>query len=514
MRRPTSIDDLPIEMIAELFGHLNLKDLTACSLVNKRWYSAFTACRLQKLFTSEEFCRFHLNEWSHSSRRVKESELCPLAMFNRWAEKPLLMSLKYLALAGDSFDLNKLNRFTQLVYLEIKLDDLGEDKVNLKLLKLKFLAIYSFNQFCHLTIDCPELVELVYNGEYYGDYYREAEDENLLNLKNPETIRKLHTNLFGVKLAPFINVECLVTYEFMNISMAILLSLPKLKELHYKGDIGSIIWRYPNEEEAPAKIDRMKRTLREFLEDIKKFKGTDFRFLFAAFPLNRATLDALEIPVEMVFFRRETVYNENLYIANYQLIDPDDTLEFIEELDYTRLMRTNAAEQVPMCFFNKFTGVERVVADGPVQNARHLLGFLKSLSRLTTLSLNSPLLGQEFYDQLPASARSLNDLVLRENKVQLNFDFIGEFPQLLRLPLNHSIDQSSVHLLSSILKHFDRLESAFFYVRSNSKIFFIQKICDSKMCEVSNYLQTVVLETENPQEILDFFRLRAEEESY
>ena len=52
------------------------------------------------------------------------------------------------------------------------------------------------------SIDCPELNVLV---------YRETTNASLLKVKHPETIRKLETSMFGPKLAPFKNVECLVT---------------------------------------------------------------------------------------------------------------------------------------------------------------------------------------------------------------------------------------------------------------------------------------------------------------
>ena len=62
--------------------------------------------------------------------------------------------------------------------------------------------------------------------------YRESQDANLLQVNQPETIRKLETNMVGAKLAPFKNVECLVTRQFEAIRKATLQSLPKLKELH------------------------------------------------------------------------------------------------------------------------------------------------------------------------------------------------------------------------------------------------------------------------------------------
>ena len=62
--------------------------------------------------------------------------------------------------------------------------------------------------------------------------YREFQDANLLHVKQPETIRKLETSMVNGELAPFRNVECLVTRQFEAIRKATLQSLPKLKEFH------------------------------------------------------------------------------------------------------------------------------------------------------------------------------------------------------------------------------------------------------------------------------------------
>ena len=222
-KRTTSIDDLPPEMISELFEYLHLKDLAACSMVNKRWHSVYAAFKLHRLAAIDchpNYPDYELSKWWYDSNRpIHETDRCSPAMFVRLAGKPLLSNLRQLALLPVSrfkFDLNDLNRFSRLEHLEIDIYFFGEG-LHLNLPRLKVLAFHYNNVQCALSIDCPELSTLLYPGE----------DVDLLEVKHPETIRKLNTDLLGPKLARFKGVESLVTEDFKAINKATLLSLQR-----------------------------------------------------------------------------------------------------------------------------------------------------------------------------------------------------------------------------------------------------------------------------------------------
>ena len=156
MSIPTSIDDLPPEMVSELFKHLCPKDLVACSMVNKCWHSIYSGFKVHRLVTTEDRDFYGITSWSYSDRKIEYRERCLPAMFGRLADRSLLSNLQHLALWGNlpQFDLNQLNRFRQLVHLEI-IGDLSAEKLNLNLLRLGVLALYTFNWGCSLLIDCP-----------------------------------------------------------------------------------------------------------------------------------------------------------------------------------------------------------------------------------------------------------------------------------------------------------------------------------------------------------------------
>ena len=442
--KPTaSIDDLPPEMICELFKHLGPEDLIACSMVNRRWHSIYAGFKVRRLVAIEPH-RYDLCEWFNSNRTIRQEERCCLSMYHRLAKKPLLSNLKYLVLWDFpfKFDLSQLNQFRQLVHLEIQ-TYLYLDKLDLKLPKLKVLAFHLFNSRCVLSVDCPELSTLLYDAD--------NEEPNLLDLKHPETIKKLHTCLFSPHLAQFKNVESLVTDQLEAISKATFQSLPALKELLYDWDIlGAIISEKFDSEWATT--DRMKRALNEFVNEAKKLRGNDFRFTFSGFLLTNVNVDQIDFGVQVDKYGNESVCNEYVYMKNYHLIE--DVLPFINCVDYTLLL-SHVTGEFPRCFSQKFTGINEIQATAAVPDADHFLWFLKSLRSLGRLCLSSTELDQEFYDHLPTSAPSLKNLRLEKgfckSELQVNFDFMAQFSELSSLTIVQPLSfESAISLVRSL----------------------------------------------------------------
>ena len=461
-KRVTCIEGLPPEMISELFEHLPPKDLASCSLVNKRWHSIYVSFKLHSLVAtdSEDFFR-----WYHSNRPIQEAERCDRGMFIGLIEKPLLSNLKHLVLAGSlEFDLNDLNRFQQLVHLEINFNYFDQKKVHLNLPRLNVLAFHHFNYDCDLSIDCPQLSTLLYTGE--------PEDVNLLKVKQPGAILKLETKMIGAKLVPFKGVECLVTGEYRMISKATLLFLPRLRELRYNQDIESVIAE--ESRDGDGTVDRVKKMLSEFLGEAKRLKGSDFRFRFTGLQLtNVREVNKIEAQV----YKRtgkEYVHSEYVYMKNYHLIEPG-ALHFVRQVYYTRLL-SHVTGEFPRCFSQKFTNIETVQVNGLVKDADHLLWFLKSQRFLRRLELVRSELNQEFYDQLPSSTPSLASLVLGnrhcEKGLQVNFDFIGRLSSFSELAIEPGIWLKSVRSLTRSLR---RLKRDDFIVRSGCERFEIDK---------------------------------------
>ena len=141
-RPTTSIDDLPPELIRDLFEYLHPKDLVVCSMVNRRWRSIYSGFKVHRLVTIDYRYEYALIEWYDSNQIIEENQRCHPALFDRLAKKPLLSNLKHLAICSykSKFDLDSLKKFRQLVHLEIEID--LSKNVNLNLPKLEVLVFH------------------------------------------------------------------------------------------------------------------------------------------------------------------------------------------------------------------------------------------------------------------------------------------------------------------------------------------------------------------------------------
>ena len=497
----TTIEDLPTEMISELFKHLNPTALATCSMVSKRWHSIYADFKVHSLVAIGNSLYWYQSKWSHSNWRVEEQEPCHLKTLN-CLTKPLFSNLKYLALIGNwpRFSLNQLNRFRQLLHLEITWpNDFRKKQVYLNFPHLKVLVVHTLDKDCLLVLDCPELSTLVYLEEEEAD----------LKVKWAETIRKLETNSGDWEWADFKNIECLVIRKFNSIDTNILQLLPNLKELHFNESMENIFKDF----KGIGVLDQIKEKLKTFLDDARQLKGADFQFTFAGFQLTNTLLDELDFGVELITKTSsfgesneyESVSDERFYLANYQLIKPG-ALHFIHRIDYTRLMsQVPSGQPLPSCFLEKFNGIDVVDVGETVQDESHFLRFLSSLKSLQILRLFAPKLSQEFYNQLPASAPLLVRLQLVENnrnEQQLNFEFVAKFPHLEFQVFYFDVEIRAIQSLA--LTYISKVEVGTLFSLTNFHFrhdkFIIRKEMNSKTWIVKDAFNQTKLETENPEE--------------
>lgn len=143
-----------------------------------------------------------------------------------------------------------------------------------------------------------------------------------------------------------------------------------------------------------------------------------------------------------------------------------------------------------------------------VQDEKHFLWFLKSLSSLRSLELSFSKFSQEFYAQLPALTISHLKLELPENSPKLNFDFIG---QLSRLSYFFIIKQLCFESVTTLIRSIDKLGKGSFAFLMKEKGYQIKKL---KIDKLSNYevceltaVQEAVFEAESSDEVLAFFEM-------
>ena len=502
----TSFNDLPLEMISELFEYLDLKDLVACSMVNRCLHSVYAAFRVHSL-AAIDHPDDHI-KWHNPNQKIREVVRCPTRIFHHLVEKTLLSNLKNLVVCSRlEFDLNRLNQFKQLVHLELTTNSFRKMRAHLNLPRLKVLAFHRFNLCCALFIDCPLLSTLVYCGE--------EGDANLLKLKHPETVRKLVTDMVDPKwLAQFRNVECLVTRKFEAINEATLIFLPALRELHYNRDIERVFVLIESHKEIGT-VDRLKQMLGEFLDEAKKLRGDDFRFRFAGLQLTNMAVEQIDFGLQVDARNEvERACKEHVYMKYYHLIEPG-AIDFVHNIHYTRLfyhlqchgLLSDVTGEFLGCFSKKFTDIEHVRATAEVEDVDHFRCFLKSLRSLRSLVLEKTALGQEFYDQLPTLANPLRRLFLMdghcEKGLKLNFDFLSKLSRLSMLEIHPPVSFES---LRSLARGLDRLEECGFSVRLREKLIRVRKASSSAKWRVDDADGAHLMKiAENPDEIVKFF---------
>ena len=478
---PSNItNNLPIEIFFHLFKFLDKPDLFTCSLVNKHWHLAFAYFEpIHKLVVIDKL-NFYFINWYDSHQKVEKKvwrkALCGPETFCLLVNSPKLSKLKYLALNCHKFefDLNELSKLSQLVQLEITIPfetSFRQKKVNLKFRELKVLVLHLYTGGYSLSIDCPALNTLVYLEKYrFGSQ---------LSVKHPQMIRKLETSMLGWKLSPFKNVECLVADQFEAISKATLLLLPSLKELRYDQPIERVS-RHLKGDFIPI--------LYNFLYYAKSLKGSDFKFSFVGFQVNKLK------ELDRICF--ESLSNESFYAENYQLIKPN-ALHFVRRVHYNELMYELVMEP-QSSFFQKFTQIEQVFASGTIQNSKHFLEFLESISSLRRLRLGRTKLTQQSYDRLPLAVPLLFELELYEKQL-VNFDFIGKFTGLQCLSIGHCL---SLESLRSLVGQLGNLSEIFF--RFETKELRIKKIRGSKVFRVYDDQDQTAFVTENVEQMVNF----------
>ena len=69
-----TIDDLPPEMIREIFWHLQPQDLVACSMVKNCWHLIYSGLKVSRL-VAVDYPYYQYSQWRYPYRMVEEAEL-------------------------------------------------------------------------------------------------------------------------------------------------------------------------------------------------------------------------------------------------------------------------------------------------------------------------------------------------------------------------------------------------------------------------------------------------------
>lgn len=441
------INDLPSNLLIEIFKYLSLIDRVKLRPICKLWNELLPKVKTERL--SVDPFLYYKERWYHSNRPCRESELCDPDLFVVQFKKSALMGLKYLKLnyrlTNDhnklkDFDLSQLNAFTQLIQLDIDYYQAADLQLNLSNLQIFALR---WHKNCRLYLNTPKLEALRYN---------EPADSDLLSVERPESIRVLDTAMFGAKLARFPNLERLryMHYDPRSIDSATLLALDQLKEVYYD-------FRITHFEH--GSFDKMKKALQEFMRQKRALGRTVLKVYFVGLQLIADDLSDIEFGLET---RKKGSFMpiEKLYMRHYDRLQ--DEMRFVWQVNYSRLFAS--VDVLPTDYFTRFFNLSRVSASCPLNEA-HFLDFLRKIYRLEWLKVYDCDLSQEFFNTLP-EFKSLTRLVMiktetrkdREGyEINLNFAFVGQFHEMRVLTIHEDLSLLSLQSFLPALQNLKRM---------------------------------------------------------
>lgn len=447
----TTINHLPPEMLLAIFKNLSARDLFEKMPVCKLWNEVISLVKIERLSVDADLDP--KERWYHSKRPGSESQLCHPNLFVAHHKKSTFSNLKYLRLHCrlwngklKDFDFNDLNTFKHLVHLELFY--YPDNKLYLNLPNLLVLYLDWPTSQCNLEIDCENL-SVFHN--------RENADNDSLLVHHPNTIRVLDTGKPGTHLAQFKNVECLRYRHFdrRSFDSSILLNLKNLKVIHYDFDL-----QYFNSDFFDVNEDTFEdilQELRSFMQKKRTLGRSDLTVYFSGLRLAREDLSDINFALD-AHDRLNFIVNERLYMRNYDRVRNE--MGFIRKVNYNQLLRS--IQILPGDYFSRFFNLDEVTATCPL-NEQHFLQFLKNIERLKFLRLYDPDLSQGFFESLPEFCSLAQIELLREaddirdNEIELNFDFIRKFNKMNFIRIDYNLSRTSMRTFIASFRNLRRV---------------------------------------------------------
>ena len=236
----TTIDDLPDEILYELFKYLNLPDLINCRLTNKRWKSISDITRVRQLVVSDridEFKELCKDSITFSKFRFYTKLFKLKQHLRKLHIRCTVYSSHIMFKRILDFDLSIFNEFIYLRELDLRLKNfLVNDQTSLNLhnlirFKLELIEMFSFDSEVHLIAPRLEFLNC---------------DLHLIDVHHPESIKQFSTNcdcddnpINFDKVKMMKNLEVL-QFDDSSVDFSILndlSDLPKLKELRISDQV-------------------------------------------------------------------------------------------------------------------------------------------------------------------------------------------------------------------------------------------------------------------------------------
>lgn len=424
---PPNLDNLPIELILIITGHLSLNEMKDLRLVCKSLRETIDYQLVQELIVFNCHKFDPVNSWALTYEPINPEFCMRFNTKRRFFDCELfsfkcLKRLKIVSLVQKiNFEFKDLNRFVRLEHLDLKLTCMRTQDEHLSLPELRLFSLESYKPI-HLTCNLPNL-----------QMFRITQSiEHIDFLHDCDGLKYLEMNSYHDKVQHFKGLEVFKLICSHQIDMNILKMLPDLKELHFNGSFDPLSVNCFN-----SFYDQIAKLTVYIHKQRSKLERNVKLFIFG-----------VEFDGEREFrdydFKQLPIY---LLLGNFDQLA--DRLPFVTSFNYNELLATLqelfGSATVPENFFKKMNNIQKVRNTGPIAKQDALLDFLICCPNLNELVLHNCGLNAIFYQQLFVCCPTLNRLALREEAdCPIDYQFIFNLKLLRQFATDQNVSMQSI----------------------------------------------------------------------
>ena len=408
--------DLLIELWHSVFDLLELRDVSSCALVSKKFYFTVKDYRIREIaFTRRVHDWFHYYLEDHKHRLdFKDVFILKSALLN-------FHYLKRLKIGRSSaIDLNVINQLISLETLDIDLKNYDAKNRTLSLPNLKTLLIFVPDDSPTIVLNTPKL------GKVYTFLLKK------LVFLFPNSVWYINTFFDGGKLSIFCNLELLwlndqfkdPDYVYSHSFQSFEFNLASLKKLR------KIEFFYNKWQVWENNSSKIKRLVKSIL-DLERPK--------LEIILHDVLLTDINLLTEYENVRRSSEHWLPFQLRHYEKIN-DKT--HLVRYEFNSIMSSMLKagfklenEKFISTFLDATSSVEIILVYGAVKDQELFMRIVAGTPALMSLKFSNSGLGQPFFDRMAETVR-LNGLRLKSLRFQnaskgaLNFEFVSKFPDL------------------------------------------------------------------------------------
>lgn len=439
------MDDLPNEMLLEIFLRLPVDQMLLCKQVCKRWFALIDSMIhpsslvihdryyspiLCKWFATNEFVYDHLYRISSRSQEVLKFR----------AHQPMFDHLKSLYIRCRAIEINSINCLHRLEILElISCNHKRGKPIEIRLSNLRVLNLEKVkSSMPELTIDAPKLERFRYEKTFFGNVI----------VKHPESIKEFYSFFISYDRTAvwldFVNLEHLYCKKYLH-NEQLLLRLKHLKTFHvnvYSGNMNYF---------------KMQKAALGLNNPQIYFQGVH--------------LDALPLYSEVPFgwnkfgTRLDADTIEFHGFNHFQFVDQPYCMRMVDWYLLESYFEEHHFAGAPIELVRRFVRLDELELSGEPRDPEQLASLLRHCKYLPSLKVTASFMSQNFFDEILSEHCPVIGSLSIQNENQLNFDFLLKFKDLQNLTTDQLL---STDLVAKMYDRFEYLNTLRFRFKGSS----------------------------------------------